>query len=76
MATNGEFCGERQEHSIQKCDAGSKVARPQSNFLDIGTTPHLPRNHSSNPTRIHSNHPPAEPGALKFMSRSKRQESR
>ena len=23
-----------------------------------------------------SNHPPAEPGALKFMSRSKRQESR
>lgn len=24
----------------------------------------------------HSNHPPAEPGALKFMSRSKRQESR
>ena len=42
MATNGEFCGERQEHSIQKCDAGSKVARPQSNFLDIGTTLHLP----------------------------------
>ena len=38
MATNGEFCRERPEHSIQKYDAGSKASHPQTSSLDIGAT--------------------------------------